>query len=89
MSMNTVGALAVIEFVYIWNQYLWPLIIISSNDNQMIQIGLKMLTGAGPQGMVNWGVAMAGTVITMLPPLLVFILLQEQFMRGFALAEEK
>ncbi|HAF71061.1 MAG: Carbohydrate ABC transporter membrane protein 2, CUT1 family [Acetothermia bacterium 64_32] len=89
MSMNTVGALAVIEFVYIWNQYLWPLIIISSNKNQMIQIGLKMLTGAGPQGMVNWGVAMAGTVITMLPPLIIFILLQEQFMRGFALAEEK
>jgi sn-glycerol 3-phosphate transport system permease protein len=89
MSMNTIGALAVIEFVYIWNQYLWPLIIISSNDNQMIQIGLKMLTGAGPQGMVNWGVAMAGTVITMLPPLLIFVLLQEQFMRGFALSEEK
>ncbi len=89
MSMNTIGALAVIEFVYIWNQYLWPLIIISSNQNQMIQIGLKMLTGAGPQGMVNWGVAMAGTVITMLPPLLIFVLLQEQFMRGFALAEEK
>lgn len=89
MSMNTVGALAVIEFVYIWNQYLWPLIIISSNKNQMIQIGLKMLTGAGPQGMVNWGVAMAGTVITMLPPLIIFILLQEQFMRGFALSEEK
>ncbi len=89
MSMNTIGALAVIEFVYIWNQYLWPLIIISSNKKQMIQIGLKMLTGAGPQGMVNWGVAMAGTVITMLPPLIIFMLLQEQFMRGFALAEEK
>lgn len=89
MSTNTIGALAVIEFVYMWNQYLWPLIIISSNENQMIQIGLKMLTGAGPQGMVNWGVAMAGTVITMLPPLIMFILLQEQFMHGFALTEEK
>jgi sn-glycerol 3-phosphate transport system permease protein len=89
MSMNTVGALAVIQFVYIWNQYLWPLIIIASNEKQMIQIGLKMLTGAGPEGMLNWGVAMAGTIITMLPPLIVFLLLQEQFMRGFALAEEK
>ncbi|NOX44238.1 MAG: carbohydrate ABC transporter permease, partial [Caldiserica bacterium] len=86
MSMNTVGALAVIQFVYIWNQYLWPLIIIASNEKQMIQIGLKMLTGAGPEGMLNWGVAMAGTIITMLPPLIVFLLLQEQFMRGFALA---
>lgn len=89
MSMNTIGAMAVIEFVYIWNQYLWPLIIISSNKNQMIQIGVKMLTVAGPQGMGNWGVAMAGVVITILPPLIMFILLQEQFMHGFALSEEK
>ncbi|HIE48170.1 TPA: carbohydrate ABC transporter permease [Candidatus Bipolaricaulota bacterium] len=89
MSMNTIGAMAVIQFVYIWNQYLWPLIIIASNEKQMIQIGLKMLTGSGAEGMLNWGVAMAGTIITMLPPLIVFLLLQEQFMRGFALSEEK
>ena len=89
MSMNTVGALAVIEFVYLWNQYLWPLIIISSNDNQMIQMAVKRLTTAGPEGMVHWGVSMAGVVITMLPPLIMFILLQKQFMRGFALTEEK
>lgn len=89
MSMNTIGAMAVIEFVYLWNQYLWPLIIISSNENQMIQMGVKKLTVAGPEGMVNWGVSMAGVVITILPPLIMFILLQEQFMRGFALTEEK
>jgi len=79
----------VIEFVYLWNQYLWPLIIISSNDNQMIQMGVKRLTVVGPEGMVHWGVSMAGVIITMLPPLIMFILLQEQFMRGFALTEEK
>jgi len=89
MSMNTVGAMAVIEFVYLWNQYLWPLIIISSNENQMIQMGVKQLTVSGPEGMVHWGISMAGVVITMLPPLIMFILLQEQFMRGFALTEEK
>ena len=89
MSMNTIGALAVIEFVYLWNQYLWPLIIISSNANQMIQMGVKRLTVSGPEGMVHWGISMAGVIITMLPPLLLFILLQEQFMRGFALTEEK
>lgn len=89
MSMNTIGALAVIEFVYLWNQYLWPLIIISSNDNQMIQMAVKRLTSSGPEGIVHWGVSMAGVVITMLPPLIMFIILQEQFMRGFALTEEK
>ncbi|HIC89587.1 MAG TPA: carbohydrate ABC transporter permease [Anaerolineae bacterium] len=89
MSMNTIGALAVIEVIYMWNQYLWPLIIISSNDKQVIQLGMKMLVGAGAVGMTNWGVAMAGAVIAMLPPLIVFLILQEQFMRGFALAGEK
>jgi len=89
MSLNTIGALAVIEFVYLWNQYLWPLIIVSSNDNQMIQMAVKRLTTAGPEGIVHWGVSMAGVVITMLPPLIMFIILQEQFMRGFALTEEK
>jgi len=89
MSMNTIGAMAVIEFVYIWNQYLWPLIIISSNQNQMIQLGMKRLTTTGPEGMVNWGISMAGVVISIIPPLLLFILLQEQFMRGFAFTEEK
>ncbi len=89
MSLNTIGAMAVIEFVYLWNQYLWPLIIISSNENQMIQMGVKRLTVGGPDGMVNWGLSMAGVVITMIPPLIMFILLQEQFMRGFALTEEK
>lgn len=89
MSMNTIGALAVIEFIYMWNQYLWPLIIISSNDRQVIQVGMKMLVGAGAQGFTNWGVAMAGAIIAMIPPLVVFLMLQEQFMRGFALSEEK
>ena len=89
MSMNTIGALAVIEFVYLWNQYLWPLIIISSNKNQMIQMAVKSLTVSGPEGIVHWGLSMAGVVLTMLPPLIMFIILQEQFMRGFALTEEK
>ncbi|PRX27763.1 carbohydrate ABC transporter membrane protein 2 (CUT1 family) [Orenia metallireducens] len=88
MSLNTIGALAVIELIYVWNQYLWPLIIITSNQKQVVQIGLKSLIGTGDQG-TDWAVVMAGAVITLLPPLIVFILLQEQFMNGFALSENK
>jgi len=89
MSMNTIGALAVIQFIYMWNQYLWPLIIMQSEHKQVIQLGLKMLTGSGRAGVKPWGPAMAGSIIAMLPPLLIFLLLQEQFMKGFALKEEK
>ncbi len=87
MSWNTIGALAVIQFVYMWNQYLWPLIIISEGDKQVVQVGLSLLIGG--QDATDWGPVMAGVVIATLPPLLVFILLQRQFMSGFALQAEK
>lgn len=87
MSWNTIGALAVIEFVYVWNQYLWPKIIIRREEFQVVQVGLNLIIGTG-EG-VEWGYVMAGAVVSLVPPLLVFMLLQEQFMRGFALSESK
>lgn len=88
MSWNTIGALAAVMFVYAWNQYIWPLLVITSKEKQMIQVGLKMALQA-EAGELDWGMAMAATLITILPPLFVFFLLQEQFMRGFGLREEK
>ena len=87
MSMNVIAALAVIEFVYMWNQYLWPLIVIRENQYQVVQVGLSMMTAG--QDATNWGVVMAGAIISLLPSLLVFMLLQEQFSRGFAIRQEK
>jgi sn-glycerol 3-phosphate transport system permease protein len=87
LSKNTIGALTVIEFIYIWNQYLWPLMATNSEHMRVVQIGVKMLIQA--EAMNNWGVIMAGVMITMLPPLIVFFVMQESFMKGFALASEK
>jgi len=88
MSMNTIAALAVIQFIYVWNQYLWPLIIISSGEKQVIQVGLKMAIQS-LAGEMDWGLAMAAVIMAIVPPLIVLLLLQEQFMRGFALVREK
>lgn len=87
MSWNTIGALAVIQFVYVWDQYLWPKVIIRREDYQVVQVGLNLIIGTG-EG-VQWGYVMAGAILTLIPPMLVFALLQEQFMRGFALSESK
>lgn len=87
MSMNVIAALAVIEFVYMWNQYLWPLIVIRENARQVVQVGLRMMTTG--QDATNWGIVMAGAIISLIPALIVFMLLQEQFSRGFALSQEK
>jgi len=87
MSWNTIGALAVIQFVYVWDQYLWPKIIIRREELQVVQVGLNLIISTGEA--VQWGYIMAGAIVTLIPPLLVFALLQEQFMRGFALSESK
>ncbi len=87
LTKSTIGALVVINFIYIWNQYLWPLMATNSRDMRVVQIGIKMLMST--ESTNNWGVIMAGVVITMIPPLLVFVVMQESFMRGFALQSEK
>jgi sn-glycerol 3-phosphate transport system permease protein len=87
MSWNTIAALALIQFIYMWNQYIWPLVIIRENDRQLIQVGLRALTNQ--QDTTNWGYVMAAAILAMIPPMLIFILLHEQFTKGFALGKEK
>jgi sn-glycerol 3-phosphate transport system permease protein len=87
LTKSTIGALVVIEFIYVWNQYLWPLMATNSDNMRVVQIGIKMLMNA--ESANNWGVIMAGVIMTMLPPLIVFFVLQESFMRGFALQSDK
>lgn len=87
MSLNTIGALAVVQFVYVWDQYLWPRVIIRQANKQVVQVGLHLIIGTG-EG-VYWGQVMAAAVVSLIPPLIVFLLLQRQFIKGFALAEHK
>jgi sn-glycerol 3-phosphate transport system permease protein len=87
MSWNTIGALAVIQFVSAWDQYLWPLIIMQSDSRQVIQVGLGKLIDV--EGQSSWGAVMAGAILAIIPPVLVFSILQEQFSKGFALGQDK
>ena len=87
MSWNVIGAMAVIQFVYMWNQYLWPVIIVKDPKEQLIQVGVVNMFSVGAQ--TDYGIVMAGAVIASIPPLLVFVLLQRQFMSGFALTRDK
>ena len=87
MSRNTIGAMALIQFIYMWNMYIWPLVVIRENARQVVQVGLRQMTSQ--QDVTNWGVVMAGAILAMLPPLIIFIVLHEQFTKGFALGQEK
>ncbi|MBN1563562.1 MAG: carbohydrate ABC transporter permease, partial [Anaerolineae bacterium] len=87
ISWNTIGALAVIQFVYVWNMYLWPSLIIKDERIQVVQVGLGSLRNA--EGSLTYGPMMMGAVIATIPPVVVFILLQRQFMKGFAISRDK
>jgi sn-glycerol 3-phosphate transport system permease protein len=87
LSANSIGALTVIEFIYVWNQYLWPLMATNSDSMRVVQIGIKMMITA--EAMNNWGIIMAGVMVTIIPPLAIFYMMQGSFMKGFALASEK
>jgi sn-glycerol 3-phosphate transport system permease protein len=87
LSWNTIGALAVIQFVYMWNQYLWPMMIIKDERLQVVQVGLGTLRNA--EGSTTYGPMMMGAVIATIPPVFIFILLQKQFMSGFAISRDK
>jgi sn-glycerol 3-phosphate transport system permease protein len=88
MSWNVIGALAMITFVYAWNQYLWPLLVINDNDRQLIQVALKGIA-VSTTDLGNWGIALAAAVIASIPPLIVFLFFQESFLKGFALTRDK
>ena len=87
MSWNVIGAHAVIQFIYMWNQFLWPLKLGLEAENQVIQVGVRRSVIAGTQ--TDYGLLMAAGVLASIPPLIVFLVLQRQFMSGFSLTRDK
>ncbi len=87
VSRTNVAALFLIEFIYMWNQYLWPLIVANAKTTRVVQIGIKQLIAT--DAAIDWAVVMAGTVVAMIPPLIVLLILQGSLIKGLALQEEK
>ncbi len=80
MSWPTLIAFALITIVNEWNQYLWPLLIADDPSVAPLPVGLTQLQNT--EGLTNWGPVLAGTVVTMLPILLIFLVLQRHMIKG-------
>ncbi|MBI4279228.1 MAG: ABC transporter permease subunit, partial [Armatimonadetes bacterium] len=87
LSSNTVAALFVILFIYGWNQYLWPLLITTSDRMATIVIGITKMIGTG-DAQIDWQIVMATTILAMLPPVAVVVLMQRWFVRGLVETEK-
>ena len=86
LSATNIAALFVIQFIYGWNQYLWPLLVTTNEDMYPIVMGIKrMLAG---EAYTEWNVVMATAILAMLPPALVVILMQKWFVKGLVDTEK-
>ncbi|MGK9234565.1 sn-glycerol-3-phosphate ABC transporter permease UgpE [Inquilinus limosus] len=88
LSRTNMLALAAILFVYSWNQYLWPLLVTTDQSFSTAVVELKRLIPTNQGGLPEWNIAMAGTLIVMIPPLLVVALMQRWFVRGLIATEK-
>jgi sn-glycerol 3-phosphate transport system permease protein len=87
MSWNVIAAHALIQFIASWNQYLWPVLIVQDMGQQVIQVGVRSTAAAGTS--TDFGLLMAAGIVASLPPLILFVLMQKQFMSGFAITRDK
>ena len=79
LARPALAALAIITFIYAWNDLFWPLIAITSDDLYTVQLGLTTFQG---QHRTEWSAVMSGTVLTTAPVLLVFLIGQRRFVQA-------
>jgi len=87
MSRTSIAALFVIQFIYGWNQYLWPLLITTKQDFYTVVMTVSrqaQVTDTVP----HWNLLMAMAMLAMLPPVLVVVFMQRQFVRGLVETEK-
>ncbi len=87
LSSTSIAALFVIQFIYGWNQYLWPLLVTTDESMYPVVIGIKrMISGGDAQN--EWNLVMATAMLAMLPPALVVLGMQRWFVKGLVDTEK-
>lgn len=83
LTKPALATVALYSFTFVWNEFLWPLILTSSPDMRTVQLGLSAYKG---QYFTDWHLLMAATTISSLPVLVVYFLGQKQFVKGVVMS---
>ena len=87
LSSTSIAALFVIQFIYGWNQYLWPLLVTTEENMYPVVIGIKRMISGGDAAN-DWNIIMATAMLAMIPPALVVMLMQKWFVKGLVDTEK-
>ena len=86
LSKPAITALAILQFTWIWNDFLWPLVLIKTETRMTIQMGIMQLRG---QYGLAWGNQAAACLIATIPTLLIFLFMQKYFIHGLTMGAVK
>ena len=86
LSLPAIAVLATLQFTWIWNDFLWPLIFTQSDDKRTIMLGIAFLKG---QYSVAWGIQGALSLVASLPTVLIFLFFQRYFIKGMTMGAVK
>ena len=87
LSRTNLAALAVILFIFGWNQYLWPLLMTTKQEMSTIVMGIKVIVPTGDAA-AEWNLVMATVMLALLPPVAVVVLMQRWFIKGLIETEK-
>ncbi|MCL6613006.1 MAG: carbohydrate ABC transporter permease [Firmicutes bacterium] len=87
LALPGVVAIAMFAFVLAWQEYLFALTLTRSEEMRTITVGIAMMQGQ--HGRINWGQIMAGSTITCLPGIIVFLLMEKYLVQGFTMGAVK
>ena len=81
LSVPSLAALGIFSFISTWNSFLWPLLVTNSESLRTLPVGLAAFKSSFRE-ITNWSLLMAGTLISVIPAIIVFITGQKYFISG-------
>lgn len=86
LAKNGISSIAIFQFLWAWEDYLWPYLVINTQEKQLLSVGLKMFNG---QYSTDYGALFAATTISIIPVLLIYLFFQKRFIAGIAASAVK
>ena len=86
LSLPAMAAVGTLEFTWIFNDYLWALVLLKNNDLKPVTTGLSTLQG---EYFTSWNVLISGSLLAAIPTIIVFIFLQRYFIEGLTMGSSK
>ncbi len=83
LSVNMISALVIFLFLWNWEDFLWPYLVLQDSDKFPISVALNMFSG---QNNTNYGGLFAATAVTIIPILIVYFIFQKRFIEGVAMS---